>query len=117
MSINEKLIQIQNSLIKENPLFPKNMCSLSAKQVYDELGFLPVAGYVLTSQGFEKHSWNIDSNGKIIDLTLYQFGKNAGKIIYSNKDELIDSWGYFENKESTEFLRKYIQNFEKSFFR
>lgn len=115
MNIDKKLKMIQEKLILENPAFPKKMCSLSSKIVYDELGFLPVAGHVLTSQGVEKHSWNVDNEGKIIDLTLYQFG-NADKIIYLNKDDLVDSWGYFESMESTEALRKYIKNFGKDFF-
>lgn len=116
MDIENKLIEIQNSLKDENPGFPKNMCSLSSKIVYDELGFLPVAGYVLTSRGLEKHSWNIDSKGKIIDLTLYQFDGVFDKIINSEKENLVDSWGYFENEGSTKALRKYIENFTNEFF-
>ena len=115
MDVGKKLVEIQNELIDENPFFPKNMCSLSAKQIYDQLGFSPVAGYVLTSNGLEKHSWNIDSDGKIVDITLYQFNESVDKVIHSKKEDLMNSWGYFEDKKSTEALRKYINNFGKNF--
>ena len=113
----KKLIQIQGELIKENPSFPKNMCTLASKCVYDKLGFLPVAGFALTSNGVERHAWNVDGEGRRIDLTLYQFDLSAPKIVYAFKEDLLQKWDYFEIKKATLNLRKFIFNYNLNFFK
>lgn len=117
MGIVKKLEEIHGELEKK-PGFPDGSCSLAAKTVYEKTGILPVAGYVLTNTGPEKHSWNETEDSKIIDLSLYQFDKlNIPKVIYDDRKNLENSWGYFVDPENTERLRKYIQNFKESFFR
>ena len=112
MKIREELEKIQDILISENPGFPKKKCSLASKVVFEKLGFLPVSGFVLTSNGVEEHAWNVDSKGKIIDLTFYQFDSNAPKIIHSYLEDVCQDKGYFVNKKRTDFLRELISSYD-----
>ena len=115
--IIRKLLEIQKKLDLENNGFPKNSCSLASKVVYDELGFLPYSGFVLVNNQVVKHSWNETSENEIIDLSLYQFNNQYPKIIYSSRKSIEGKWKYFFNKKNTSSLRKYIKNFDESFFK
>ncbi len=112
-----KLKNIQDSLIREyNNYTLKDMCSTSAKRIYEEFGYIPAGGVVLTPRGSKAHSWNIPFEGFVLDLTLYQFSKNYNfpveRIVLLDKDTAYDKYGYFENPSVTNALRKKIINEE-----
>jgi len=111
MKLLNDLIKIQDRLSKTIPNFPKSCCSLSSKEVYDKLGLAPVSGFVLTSSGIEKHSWNKDSEGNVVDLTLHQFEDfKFNSLIYLPFDEAVHKYGYVENEEMTANLILYAKN-------
>lgn len=119
----EKLKKIQRDLIKEQ--YDHTLvraCSLSAKKVYEKLGYLPAGGYVLTPNGLKEHSWSIPYPGFILDLTLLQFSedykKDIEEIVFMEKELAYDKYGYVELPSVTNNLRNLIvnSNNKKDFF-
>lgn len=106
------LKELQENLAGKYPHFPTNCCSTSAKEVYNKFGFSPVSGFVLTSKGAKEHSWNVTPDGRVIDLTLYQFrdfyDKKIGKIINISGKNSYSSYGYFEDEDKTSTLKNCI---------
>lgn len=104
----KELKYFQEKLIKEIPGFPVKKCSLTAKLVFEKFGFPPVSGTVFTIRGLEDHSWNVEENGKIVDLDYYRFDSSELYIVYSDLMDVCQDKGYFVDKELTNNLKKYI---------
>ncbi|MDA3836586.1 MAG: hypothetical protein PF542_03105 [Nanoarchaeota archaeon] len=122
----EKLSKIQEDLINDCNGFPIKGCLSSCVKVFEELGFAPKAGYVISKGGIEPHNWNESEEGMIADVSLYQFEEHYGneidKIIFLPKDEAIHKYGYVESSENTKILqdfiwnKRYLPRFEVTFF-
>lgn len=120
---NEELRQclegIQDRLKSQDHNFPKNCCSTAVREVYQELGYLPVGGHVALGGLVAEHSWNVDSNtNTLVDITLYQFNDvyrtPADPIIILPSDEAIMRYGYVEREGRTEALRQGIIQADRS---
>ncbi len=111
-----RLTLIQKNLELYEPTFPV-CCSLSVKKLSEELGFKPVAGYVLTKNGPKPHSWAETLNNQIADLTLFQFEKDYGfgipRIILLDKSVAKEKYGYLESEEMSRGLNNIFLVYDK----
>lgn len=103
-------LEIQRELKRVAPGFPKNCCSLAAKEVHDKFGYKPVSGFVFTSKGPEEHSWNEDGEGNIVDLTLHQFNDFKDHIFVKIPwEDAAHKYGHSPNGKMTDSLERYIK--------